>query len=238
MSSETPSIVRPTDDALARRIAEQQARQSAGGSTPENPGGVSTAKKWSNRGQRWMRSTHVYVSMVAFVIIGFFGITGLLLNNPEWLGGTERVTTPVEGSLPESVRDGDEVEFLLVSEFLRSEHGIGGEVTNFDQIGNEASINYTGPAFGASFRFDVVTLTYTGQITEEGFVNALRDLHTGSDTNIAWSWVIDISAGLLVVVSLSGLGIQLLMRKRRQRALILLTLGTIVTVALGWLTLA
>ena len=83
-----------------------------------------------------------------------------------------------------------------------------------------------------------MTLTYTGQITEEGFVNALRDLHTGSDTNIAWSWVIDISAGLLVVVSLSGLGIQLLMRKRRQRALILLTLGTIVTVALGWLTLA
>lgn len=237
MSNGMDSLTRP-DDALAQRIAQQKARQSNRSSAPENGGGASTAKKLSNKGQRWMRWTHVYVSMVAFVIIGFFGITGLLLNNPTWLGGTERVTTSLEGTLPESVRDGDEIEFLLVSEFLRSEHGIGGEVTNFDQQLNEGSINYTGPAFGASFRFDVVSLDYTGTITEEGFVNAMRDLHTGSDTNVAWSWVIDISAGLLVVVSLSGLGIQLLMRKRRQRAMILLVLGTIVTVALGWLTLA
>ena len=236
MSNELDSPAR-VDDALARRIADQQARQSGRDSLPENGGGASTVKKLSNKGQRWMRWTHVYVSMFAFVIIGFFGVTGLLLNNPAWLCGTERVTTTVEGALPETVREGDEVEFLLVSEFLRSEHGIGGEVTNFDQQDNEGSINYTGPAFGASFRFDVVSLDYTGTISEEGFVNALRDLHTGSDTNIAWSWVIDISAGLLVVVSFSGLGMQLLMRRRRQRAMILLVLGAIVAVGLGWLTL-
>ncbi len=237
MSNGMDSLTR-ADDALARRVAEQQARQSERSSAPENGGGATTGKKLANKGQRWMRWTHVYVSMVAFVIIGFFGVTGLLLNNPTWLGGTERVTTSLEGTLPESVRDGDEVEFLLVSEFLRSEHGIGGEVTNFDQQENEGSINYTAPAFGASFRFDVVSLDYTGTITEEGFVNALRDLHTGSDTNIAWSWIIDISAGLLVIVSFSGLGMQLLMRRRRQRAMILLVIGAIVTVALGWLTLA
>jgi len=236
MSNATQST---TDDALAQRIAEQQARQVGRTTTsPSNPDGPSTVKKLTTRGQRAMRFVHVYVSMVAFVIIGFFGITGLLLNNPSWLGGDELVTTSVEGTLPETVRDGEDIEFLLVSEFLRSEHNIGGEVTNFDQIGNEASINYTGPAFGASFRFDVVDLTYSGQITEEGFINAMRDLHTGSDTNVAWDWVIDISAGLLIVVSISGLGIQVLMRKRRQKALAWLVLGTVVVVVLGWLTLA
>ena len=118
MSNELDSLTR-ADDALARRIADQQARQSGRDSLPENGGGASTVKKLSNKGQRWMRWTHVYVSMFAFVIIGFFGVTGPLLNNPAWLGGTERVTTTVEGALPETVRDGDEVEFLLVSEFLR-----------------------------------------------------------------------------------------------------------------------
>ncbi len=185
-----------------------------------------------------MRWSHVYISMIAFVVIGFFGITGLLLNHPSWLGGDETVTTLFDGTLPDSVRDGDGgVEFLLVSEFLRSEHGVAGEVTNFDQIGNEGSINYTGPAYGASVRFDVETLDYTARVTEEQFVNAMRDLHTGSDTNSAWNWVIDIAAGMLVAVAITGLGIQLFMRKRRTSALQWLAVGAVVVVVLGWLTL-
>ena len=228
---------------IEARIAEQQVRQAdrgfAGDSSTDEQRKAKRAKKRSNRIQKWMRWSHVYVSMVSFFIIGFFGITGLLLNNPSWLGGEDIVTTVEEGTLPETVRvDGDEVEFLLVSEFLRSEFDIGGVVTNFDQIGNEASINYTGPAFGASVRFDVVTLDYSVRITEEQFANAMRDLHTGSDTNAAWNWVINISAGVLVVVALSGLGIQLFLRKRRTKALLWLGAGTVAVVILGWLTLA
>ena len=176
--------------------------------------------------------------MVAFIIIGFFGITGLLLNHPSWLGGDELVTTTIEGSLPESVRtDEGDLEFLAVSEFLRAEHGVVGTVTNFDQVGSVGSINYTGPAYGASVRFDVETLEFTAQVTEEGLANAMRDLHTGSDTNTVWRWVIDIAAGLLVVVALSGLGIQLFLRKRRRSALAWLVVGTIVTAVVGFLTL-
>lgn len=186
-----------------------------------------------------MRWTHVYTSMIAFIVILFFGVTGLLLNNPSWIGGDELVTTVAEGTLPDTVVnvDGD-VEFLAVSEFLRAEHNVAGEVTNFDQVLNEGSINYTGPAYGASARFDVETLGYTVTITEEGFVNALRDLHTGSDSGTAWSWVIDISAVFLIVVSVSGLGIQLLMRKRRRKALAWLAIGSIATAALIVISLA
>ncbi len=185
-----------------------------------------------------MRWVHVYVSMVSFLIIGFFAVTGILLNHPTWLGGDQLVTTVVEGTLPDSVRTEDGgVEFLLVSEFLRSEHGVVGEVTNFDQIADEGSINYTGPAYGASVRFDVSTLEFTAAITEEGFVNAMRDLHTGSDTNAVWTWVIDITSGLLALVAVSGLGIQLLLRKRRTKALMWLALGMVVSVVLVWFTI-
>ena len=237
------SVAEPVDDALGRRIESQRARQAKRPTPQIDADGGKSGRNWSltspTTWQRWMRFLHVYTSMVAFIAIAFFGGTGLLLNHPEWLGGDQLVTETFEGTLPESVMNDDgDVEFLSVSEFLRSEHDVVGEVTNFDQIGNEASINYTGPAYGASARFDADTLEYTVRITEENFVNAMRDLHTGDDTNAAWGLTIDIAAGFLLFVAVSGLGIQLFMRKRRRRALLWLTLGTIATVLVGWLTLA
>lgn len=194
--------------------------------------------KLSARLQRWMRWLHVYASMVAFIIILFFGATGLLLNHPTWLWGEELTTTTVDGRLPSTVRaeDGD-IEFLAVSEFARSEHRIGGEVTNFDVVNGEGSINYTGPAYGAVVRFDVETLDYTITVREEGFVNAMRDLHSGSDTGSFWSLAIDISAVFLVFVAVTGLGIQLFMRKRRRKALSWMAAGGVLTVLFIWLTL-
>lgn len=185
-----------------------------------------------------MRWLHVYMSMVAFLVILFFGVTGLLLNHPSWLGGDEVVTTEVTGALPSTVvtQDG-RVEFLAVSEFLRGEHDVGGEVTNFDQVGSTGSINYTGPSYGASAKFDTETLEYAVTIRSEGFVNAMRDLHSGSDTGGAWNLAIDVSAGFLVAVSITGLGIQLLMRKRRRRALAWLAVGAVVCLGLIWFTM-
>lgn len=180
-----------------------------------------------------MRFLHVYTSMIAFLVILFFGVTGLLLNHPSWLFGDEVTVTTVAGTLPESVRvDGGEVEFLSVSEFVRSEHGVGGEVTNFDQVGGEGSINYTGPGYGATLRFDVSTLDYELTLREEGFVNAMRDLHSGSDTGTVWGLVIDGSAIFLVVVAVTGLGIQLFMKKRRRSALRWLAGASVLTVLL------
>ncbi len=187
-----------------------------------------------------MRWLHVYASMIAFAVILFFGATGILLNHPSWLFGDEVAVTTIEGSLPVSVRNGDGdggVEFLAVSEFVRSEHGVGGEVTNFDQVADEGSINYSGPSYSATVRFDVPTLEYKITIREEGFVNAMRDLHSGSDTGSIWSLVIDVSAAFLVFVAVSGLGIQVFLHKRRRRALTWLAGGALVTCGLIWLTM-
>lgn len=182
-----------------------------------------------------MRFLHVYTSMIAFLVILFFGVTGLLLNHPSWLFGDEVTVTTLDGTLPDSVRTDDGgIEFLSVSEFVRNEHGVGGEVTNFDQVGGEGSINYTGPGFGATLRFDVAILDYELTVREEGFVNAMRDLHSGSDTGSVWGLVIDGSAIFLVVVAITGLGIQLFMKKRRRSALQWLGGASVVTALLIW----
>ena len=227
------------DDALRARIEAQQARQVE--RTQPAPAGSPrhsrSAPKRSNaaKTQRSMRWLHVYLSMVAFIVILFFGITGLLLNHPSWFGGDDIVTSTIEGTLPDTVRDdvGD-IEFLAVSQYVRDEHGVVGEVTNFDQVGTEGSINYTGAGYGASVRFDVETLAFDITVREEGFVNAMRDLHTGSDTGTAWQWTIDLSAVFLVVVAITGLGIQLFMRKRRISALSWLAGGALLTIVLIW----
>lgn len=236
------------DEALRERLEAQRARQAARTAAPrharsEDPNNTSPTparggRKLSTRWQRWMRWLHVYASMIAFLVILFFGVTGILLNHPSWIYGDEVVTTVLEGTLPDSVvADDGRVEFLAVSEFMRAEHGVGGEVTNFDQVGAEGSINYTGPGYGASVRFDIESLSYTTTVREEGFVNAMRDLHTGSDTGSAWSWTIDIAAAFLVFVAITGLGIQLLMKKRRGSALLWLAGGTVLTALLIWFTM-
>ena len=226
------------DQALLRRLEAQRSRRPSERSATDTKSGAKPRRRTANEAQRWMRWVHVYTSMIAFIIILFFGVTGLLLNHPSWLGGDEVVTTTFEGTLPQSVvSENGGVEFLAVSEYFRSEHDIGGEVTNFDQVATEGSINYTGPSYGASARFDVETLAYNINVRAEGFVNAMRDLHSGSDTGNAWDLIIDISAVFLVVVSISGLGIQLFMRKRRRSALTWLAGGTVVTIALIWFTM-
>jgi len=196
---------------------------------------ASGRRTMSSKMQKAMRWLHVYASMIAFVVILFFGVTGILLNHPTWIYGDELVTTTNEGTLPPSVlNDDDSIEFLAVSEYVRSEYGVGGEVTNFDEIGGEGSINYTGAGYGASVRFDVETLDYEVVVREEGFVNAMRDLHTGSDTGSVWSLVIDVAAVFLVFVAVTGLGIQLFLRKRRRSALSWLAGGAAITALLIW----
>jgi hypothetical protein len=60
-----------------------------------------------------------------------------------------------------------------------------------------------------------------------GVVGVLNDLHKGRDTGSRWSWVIDISAGLMVIVSLTGMILMLYIKRKRVSGLILAVLGLI-----------
>lgn len=193
------------------------------------------ASRWKKQANQWMRWIHVYVSMFALLVILFFGLTGLTLNHPEWTFGDEIEQTTVTGTLPDSVVVDGELELLLVSEYLRDEHGVGGDVASFDTSTSDGSISYRGPGYGADALFEVESLNYTLTVQQQGFVAVMNDIHRGSETGTGWRWVIDISAGALVVVAATGLGIQFLMRKRRTRAFIVAGAGSVVAVLLIWI---
>ena len=65
----------------------------------------------------------------------------------------------------------------------------------------------------------------------------LNDLHKGRHTNSVWSWVIDISAIFLTVLSLTGIGLFLYLKRLRVAGLLTALVGAIVLVVLLRLTL-
>ncbi len=199
--------------------------------------GNSTNGRGKRRVHSWLRFAHVYTSMISLLIVLFFGITGITLNHPSWTFGDETTISTYAGTLPENAASTDEAEFLLASEYVRTEYNVGGEVADFSLADGEGSITYKGPGYGADLFFDTETGDYSLTVQEQGWVGVMNDLHKGRDTSTLWRWVIDLSAGLLVAVALTGLGVQFFLRKRRFSALTWSAIGATVSVILIWLAM-
>jgi uncharacterized protein len=58
----------------------------------------------------------------------------------------------------------------------------------------------------------------------------LNDMHRGRDCGKAWSLLIDLSAIMLIVVSLSGLGLIWFQHKQRAAGLLMMMTGAVVMV--------
>ncbi|MEZ5256333.1 MAG: PepSY-associated TM helix domain-containing protein [Ilumatobacteraceae bacterium] len=178
---------------------------------------------------------HVYTSMIAFVVILFFGITGITLNHPSWTFGGAGSITSETGTLP-SGWNSDPVDFLAVTEYVRTTYGVGAPVSSYSNTPGEGTISFRSPGYGADLFFSTTDGSFELNIEQAGFLGVMNDLHKGRDSNSAWKWLIDVSGGFLVVVALTGLGIQLLLRKRRTRAVTFAVAGLALTIVFIVLT--
>lgn len=198
-----------------------------------------TGRGGTKRGlHRWSRWLHVYTSMFALLIVLFFGVTGITLNHPQWTFGDEVDSTTTTGALPfaATLADGS-VDYLTISEYVRDEHGVHGSVDSFSTTNGEASIAYKSAGYAADVFVDVETGSFELVVEQQGWVGVINDLHKGRDTESSWNWTIDIAAGFLVLIALTGITMQLFLRKRRRSALISVGAGSAVMLFLVWLTL-
>ena len=187
---------------------------------------------------QWSRWLHTYTSMISLLVVLFFGITGLTLNHPTWTLGDDPVHSTYSGALPSgAIADGD-VDFLAITEYIRSTYDVSAPVGDYSATDSTGTIGFKGPGYASDLVFDVATGEYTLTVDELGFVAVMNDLHKGRDTSAAWGWIIDASAVFLVVVAITGLAIQLLTRKRRRRALVVAGVCTVVSIVLMWSTMA
>lgn len=175
----------------------------------------------------WSRWLHIYVSMISFVIVLFFSVTGLTLNHLDWFP-EKNIVTELKGKLPISWvnnPDTSKVQKLEIVESLRANQQVKGLVNDFRMDESEISISFQGPGYTADVYINRQTGNFELSTNEMGFVAVVNDLHKGRDTSNSWKLLIDISAIFLIFISLTGLILLLYLKKRRLWGLILLVLG-------------
>ena len=171
---------------------------------------------------RWL---HIYLSMASFAVLFFFAFTGLTLNHTELFGNKQSVTQR-KGSVDLKWVSPKDVAKLELVEHLRST-GVKGALSDFRIDGAQIGVSFKGPAYTADTFIDRGTGKYDLTETRMGFVAIVNDLHKGRDSGRAWSLVIDLSAALMVFVSLSGLVLIFYLHKRRASGLIALASGAV-----------
>jgi uncharacterized protein len=178
---------------------------------------------------RWL---HIYLSMVSFALVLFFSVTGLTLNHPDWFANYQKTVEHhgVAGKSMLRTANADGADKLGLVEMLRAHEHVHGAVSDFRVDDAQIAISFRAPGYTADAFIDRDSGKYDLTEVNNGFVAVINDLHKGRDAGKVWSMVIDVSAILLVLVSLTGLVLIWFIHKRRTSGLLLAALATIV----GW----
>jgi hypothetical protein len=171
------------------------------------------------------RTIHVYFTLLGLGVILFFGLTGFTLNHEDWFGATRPVITDTSGQTPvELLAKGDN---LRIVENLRATLRVTGAMTDFAEEGGKYSISFKEP--GQLWEIEIEKTTGKTRIHNEAynFAAVVNNLHRGRYTGPAWSWIIDISAGFIVLACLTGIVLWLALPRRRRMGVTALLLGTI-----------
>lgn len=181
---------------------------------------------WKRRLAKYSRWLHIYASMTSFVIVFFFAVTGWTLNHADWFSGHEQRATRT-GTLDQRLTNtgSAEVAKLEIVEALRAAQHVTGAVSDFRTDDEEVSVTFKGPGYSADAQIERKTGAYTLIESRLGIVAIANDLHKGRDTGAVWKMAIDVSAGLLTFVSLTGLILIYYIHKHRLAGLILLAAG-------------
>jgi len=181
---------------------------------------------WKRRTAHWSRWLHTYLSMVSFTILLFFAITGLTLNHQSALTGIPRPKV-FTGALAAAWLKAPAAHQQEIIAAIRSRHGIKADLSDFRIDDDQVQISFKGPGYSADGFADRRSGKYELNENRLGLVAIINDLHKGRDTGKVWSGVIDISAILMVLVSLSGLVLIFFLQKKLRSGLVALAIGTV-----------
>ncbi len=192
---------------------------------------VYTKIVWKQRIAMVTRWLHIYISMISFAIVFFFAVTGLTLNHPDFFAG-ELKNSQEKGKLNTTwvtTKDSSAIDKLAIVEFLRKTHGIKAAMSEFRIDENQCSISFKGPGYAADAFINRETGEYDITLLRAGLIGVLNDLHKGRDSGSGWSVLIDISAILMTLVSLTGIILMLYIKRKRINGFILAFLGLILS---------
>ena len=154
--------------------------------------------------------------------------SGITLNHQDWFSNAR--TIQVKGQVQEKwvkAADPKDVAKLEIVEYLRKANGVKAALADFRIEDAQCQISFKGPGYSADAFIDRTNGTYELTETRQGLVAVLNDLHKGRDSGTAWAWIIDVSAGLMTLVSITGLVLIFFLQKRRASGLLAVAIGAV-----------
>jgi hypothetical protein len=188
-----------------------------------------TRLAWRRRIAKLSRWLHIYGSMASLSLVLFFAATGITLNHQDWFAN-QQVTTERHGAInssPLRTSAPEGVDKLQVVEHLRSDAGLRGALSDFRIDDGQCEVVFKGPGYEASALVDRTTGRFDVTETRMGLAAIVNDLHKGRDTGGVWKAAIDLSAALLVFISMTGLILLYFVHKYRLAGIILLSAGAL-----------
>jgi len=188
-------------------------------------------KKFSLAFHQFSRAAHAYLSAFAFLALIFFSASGLLLNHPTWLS-----SNTVEAQATIAQLDMNALNTALaasnraqaIATLAAERLPISGTYDSGELFDDEAYLRFAG-MFGVSdVMIDLTAGTAEYRTKRFGLVEIMHNLHRGKKAGVAWSLVIDISAVIILVLSLFGFFLFILMRWRRRASLGLIALSLMI----------
>jgi len=157
------------------------------------------------------RLIHVYVSMALLSLMIFFSITGITLNHPQWFAEQEAKVTEAEFIISHDLLSLDSQGRLI--DFLVSERYIKGNKLSIEREEEELFISDKGPGRYLSLTVDLTSGEAFVEATDYGYWALLNDLHKGRNSGGFWRFIIDLSAALMILFSLTGFILALAQRR-------------------------
>lgn len=180
------------------------------------------------------RFLHIYISTALFSLLILFSFTGVTLNHPQWLSATDSqdiLTLALPASLTIAWAQNQEVQLDALLAYVEKQTGLAKARTiEQDEERGELSLDYPLPA---GYAFVSVFLEENKMEVEYETGNTwalINDLHKGRHTGQLWSWLIDISAVLMIVFALTGFVILLQQVRHRIAGLWFMCAGTLLPI--------
>ena len=176
------------------------------------------------RWKPWVRTFHVYLSLLGLILILFFSLTGFILNHSDWFGLDETTTETRRASLPPELLVGA-FDRLTVVESLRRDHGVAGLLEDFETGKHTLRISFARPGELTDVLVDRRDGSAELRVESGGAAQLLTDLHRGEHSGAGGGLLIDATSVLLLLISLTGLVLWVTLPKRRRHGVAAGALG-------------
>ena len=205
--------------------------------SPRQSANKKPTKKRFNKGAfyRTCRMLHGYLSAAAFLLLMFFAASGLLLNHPGWFGADRQDAEPIIVALDfdalQSARSSETPERAF-EELVRDATRVQGQLKDASISDSDAMLRFAGVKGGTDIFIDFELAEAEVETSKANLTSIIHDLHRGKDAGKVWKFMIDITAILILLMSVIGLILFFSLRFRLGNAMRIMGATMVLFVAL------